>query len=248
MVGSARNRSEPWVLEPELARAKRRAELEQKIERAAADLAKTMPTKQSNSDAVALVGYLAAIGVKTDTDTLNKWLVILAVLLIECGGGLSLAVGLSLAQTSRETMPTVDVSNTELDQDTPPEPQTAPEPAKPRIVAGGSVVQLAAIGPHKQPVQNRGKNQRKNRPKNHNRDQVANAIVDQLLNYKTLASSERQLARAIGAKRSTVRRAVLGLAATGAVRLSSSRAGTTVALAAAETEVDRRKAPFMRLV
>jgi hypothetical protein len=51
---------EPWFYEADLARAKRRAELEQKIERAAADLAKLTPTKQANSDAVALMSYLAA--------------------------------------------------------------------------------------------------------------------------------------------------------------------------------------------
>jgi DNA-binding GntR family transcriptional regulator len=61
---------------------------------------------------------------------------------------------------------------------------------------------------------------------------VAAAIVNQLRDYKTVASSERQLAQMIGAKRSTVRPAVLGLAASGAVELSSSRAGTTVALSA----------------
>ena len=109
---------EPWFYDADLARAKRRAELEQKIERAAADLAKTMPTKQSNSDAVALVGYLAAVGVKTDTDTLNKWLVILAVLLIECGGGLSLAVGLSLGK-SADAMPSlINLDGVKPHQDT----------------------------------------------------------------------------------------------------------------------------------
>jgi DNA-binding FadR family transcriptional regulator len=91
---------------------------------------------------------------------------------------------------------------------------------------------LPSIGPRKRPVQNHKKNQRKNRSKNQDRDQVANAIVNQLRNHKTVASSERQLAQMIGAKKSTVRRAVHGLAASGAVELSSSRASTTVALAA----------------
>jgi hypothetical protein len=75
-------RSEPWVLEPELARAKRRAELEQKIERAATDLAKTMPTNQATSDAVALMGYLVVFGITATSDTVARWLVILAVLLV----------------------------------------------------------------------------------------------------------------------------------------------------------------------
>src|SRR5207253_2682903 len=41
---------QPWILEPELARAKRRAELEAKIEREATKLVSTGPVKVANSD------------------------------------------------------------------------------------------------------------------------------------------------------------------------------------------------------
>jgi len=85
------------VLEPELARAKRRAELETKIERAASELARTSPAKQANSDAKALSSYLQALGFDADADRVNKLLVLLAVLMIEAGGGLSLALGLALS-------------------------------------------------------------------------------------------------------------------------------------------------------
>ena len=54
--------NQPWSLEGELARAKRRAELEAKIERAVCDLAKTGPAKVANSDARALARYVAATG------------------------------------------------------------------------------------------------------------------------------------------------------------------------------------------
>jgi hypothetical protein len=219
---------EPWILEPELARAKQRAELEQKIERGAGELKATNPAKVANSDALALAVFVQGLGINVDADRMNKLLTLLAVICIECGGGLSLAVGLALAQPSDKTTPKVELNHAEPDQRRSEEL----EPAKPRVVAGGSVIQLAAIGPRKRPVQNHKKNQRKNRSKNQQRDQVANAIVDQLRNHKIVASSERQLAQLIGAKRSTVRRAVHELAATGAVQLSSSRAGTTVALAA----------------
>ena len=136
---------EPWFYDADLARAKRRAELEQKIERATADLAKITPARQANSDAKALARYLSAVGIDASPERLNDLLVVLAILLIEAGGGLSLAVGLSLVQSRSEIVPTVEQNRTELDHHTPPEPQAAPEPAKPRIVAGSSA-SPAALG------------------------------------------------------------------------------------------------------
>ena len=115
-------RKSAWHYEPDLARAKRRAELEQKIENAATALAKITPTKQANSDAKALARYLSAIGIDATPERLNDLLVVLAILLIEAGGGLSLAVGLSLGK-SVDAMPSVaDVSNAQPHEDTPPKP------------------------------------------------------------------------------------------------------------------------------
>jgi hypothetical protein len=65
---------------------------------AQAELARISAPKQANSDAAALVGYLAAFGVIVQPDAINRILVLLAVLVIECGGGLALAVGLSLSE------------------------------------------------------------------------------------------------------------------------------------------------------
>ncbi len=96
-------KKEAWFYEPELARAKRRAELEAKIERAAGELANTGPAKLANSDAVALAAYLSALGIETSADRVNKLLVLLAVLVIECGGGLALAVGMALGDASRHS-------------------------------------------------------------------------------------------------------------------------------------------------
>jgi hypothetical protein len=60
--------------------AERREKLQSAMDKAAADLADAKPTKQANSDAAALVGYLAAVGVDAIPDVVNKWLVILACL------------------------------------------------------------------------------------------------------------------------------------------------------------------------
>jgi hypothetical protein len=74
----------------------RRERLQATMDKAAADLTAGKPSKQANRDAAALVGYLAVVGVDATPDTINKWLVILAVLVVEMGGGLSLAIGMAL--------------------------------------------------------------------------------------------------------------------------------------------------------
>jgi hypothetical protein len=65
-------------LAPELARSKRRAELEGKIERSASELA-SVPAKVANSDAKALARYLVALGVNATPERLNDLLVLLTV-------------------------------------------------------------------------------------------------------------------------------------------------------------------------
>ena len=67
------------------------------MDTAAAELVKAGPARVANSDAVALAAYLQALGLNIDADRINKLLALLAVLVIECGGGFSLAVGMSLS-------------------------------------------------------------------------------------------------------------------------------------------------------
>jgi hypothetical protein len=90
----------PTTLAAELGRARRRAELERKMHTAQYELERVAAPKQANSDAAALVGYFAALGFNVQTDAVNRLLVLLAVLVIECGGGLALAVGMSLSERS----------------------------------------------------------------------------------------------------------------------------------------------------
>jgi hypothetical protein len=84
-------------LEAEFARARQLDTLKADMDRASADLTKTGTPKIANSDAVALASYLAGLGIDTSADRINKLLVLLAVLVIECGGGLALAVGMALS-------------------------------------------------------------------------------------------------------------------------------------------------------
>ena len=68
-------------------RAEQRDKAKATMDKAAAELATTGPARVANSDAVALASYLQGLGLNIDADRANKLLVLLAVLVIECGGG-----------------------------------------------------------------------------------------------------------------------------------------------------------------
>ncbi len=89
----------PAKLVGELGRARARAEWEAKAAKASEELSRMQAPKLANSDAVALATFLQAVGMDVSTERLNRLLVLLAVLVIECGGGLSLSVGMSLSSS-----------------------------------------------------------------------------------------------------------------------------------------------------
>jgi IclR helix-turn-helix domain len=94
------------TLQIELARADRRSELEAVIAESGSKLSISAPSAEANSDAQALSRYAAAFGFKIDHAALNDLLTVLAVLVIELGGALSLAVargGSDLDQTVIES-------------------------------------------------------------------------------------------------------------------------------------------------
>ena len=78
-------------------RAEQRSRAQAAMNTASAELAKLPTAKVANSDAKALARYLAALGADVTPERLNDLLVLLAVLMIEAGGGLSLAVGMALS-------------------------------------------------------------------------------------------------------------------------------------------------------
>jgi hypothetical protein len=78
--------------------AERKEKPKAEMDNAAADLAHVGPAKVANSDAAALAMYLQGLGLTIDADRVNKLLVLLAVLVIKCGGGLALAVGMALSE------------------------------------------------------------------------------------------------------------------------------------------------------
>jgi len=77
--------------------AERRDRTQTTMEKASAQLARIQPARIANSDAKALTRYLGALGLEIGPDRLNDLLVLLAVIMVEVGGGLSLAVGMALS-------------------------------------------------------------------------------------------------------------------------------------------------------
>jgi hypothetical protein len=95
--------AKPAALIAELARAKRREELTTRMDRLVSELATSPPAREANSDAKALTRYLQAAGLHVEADRLNDLLVLLAVLMIEAGGGLSLTIAMALVEHGPKT-------------------------------------------------------------------------------------------------------------------------------------------------
>jgi uncharacterized membrane protein len=115
-------------------RADQREKAQATMDRAATELAHTGPAKVANSDAVTIAAYLQGLGLDIDADRVNKLLVLLAVLVIECGGGLALAVGMALGQGQTEraegTQGTQQVTQGTLGvPSSVPLPQQLPQPS-----------------------------------------------------------------------------------------------------------------------
>jgi hypothetical protein len=89
--------AKPSGLLAELGRAHRRAELQDKVDKANAVLNATS-ARQANSDTHALKRYVNAVGLQVSAERLNDLLTLLAVLVIESAGGLALVIALALSE------------------------------------------------------------------------------------------------------------------------------------------------------
>jgi len=84
--------SEAVAVAVELGRAQRRAELEGFMASASRNLSKIGAPKVVNADAIALSTFADKIGVVVTPEQLNPWLALLAVALVEFGGGICFAL------------------------------------------------------------------------------------------------------------------------------------------------------------
>lgn len=192
----------------------RRKELQATMASASRDLAKLGPAKVANTDASAISNYLEVAGVQVSTDAINRWLALLAVALVEFGGGLAFAVSSVLrdpvqveqiervdGQVSNATkslgVDTVEVSPITLDEGNQPDVSN-PAPTKmvvPDTFGGRLMV---------------------------------------LLNDRSgeLYSGHRALGRALGCSAGHVGNVLRDLASAGHVTVQATKMGTVVRLAA----------------
>jgi hypothetical protein len=209
----------PAEIEAELGRAKRRVELEAKIAEKAAELAKAEPAKVANSDAKALARYLKALGLDIGADRLNDLLVLLAVAMVECGGGLALAVGMALSTPSaRPTEARTDRASADSGQEERPPAATLDSPSgqsehfarTPRTVRSSASVRARTVcSLPEQP-----------------------SDVVQWLEHQggRAETSMRRLASALGRSPSGVHTELCRLVASGVLTMASGPRGTALAL------------------
>jgi hypothetical protein len=207
--------TKPAALLAELGRAQERERLQAALDKAAEQLA-TAPPSVANSDSRALSRYLAAIGLDVTPDRLNDLLVLLAVLMVECGGGLSLAVGMALAgapesrQQARADAPRPDSGH-------PCSPPAA------EILAPGAEIGQSERQPHDTPTVRPASV----RPLTVQPSGVREWLVEQGGSART---SMRRLASVLGRSPSAVHDELRRLAASGAITMTACPRGTTLAL------------------
>ena len=204
--------AKPAALVAELGRARQRERLQAAADKAGAVLA-SGPARVANSDSRAMARYLAAVGLDVPTDRLNDLLVLLAIVMVEAGTGLSLAVGLALSGLpGGRTVPTSGAAAAEPVGHQPPRvaDRVAP-PADPDTIAA-------------QPVQN------PHTPARRPSDTASDAIVHWLHANGGRTEGVRRLAEAVRQPPSTVSDRLRRLAGEGRVRLARGRRGTEVAL------------------
>jgi hypothetical protein len=215
------------TLQVELARADRRVDLDQQLATAMSALSTAgAPPVEANADAKALAGYLKILGYSVDAATLNDLLTILAVLVVEVGGALALGLarGTQMSQTvtpataasvPRSTVPAMAAPIAANDLEGVP---AAPGLAGTLGPAARGLATTATVPAY-----------------NHTDDEsvVSLRIIEAArASGGTLQTSVRRLASQVAAPKTTVHRALMLLAAAGALELATSPAGTLVKLAA----------------
>jgi hypothetical protein len=197
-------------------RSDQREKAQATMDKAAAELARSGPTRVANSDAVALAAYLNILGLTIDADRVNKLLALLAVLCVECGGGLALAVGMALSEGDWSGQPDRAIVQGErsLAERATEQPNASPE----RESGNASL----AKGLDRSPVLN-------NRPERSAHNRVLDALRTK---DGVLFGSQVALGAVFGWSKTRMNEVLHQLEAAGRVRLSVSRQGTAVRLIA----------------
>lgn len=195
------------TLVSELGRAKRRAELETRAEKARGELDLMYTPRQANSDMHALAGYLMAFGMPVSGDTLNKALILLAVITIEMGGGLALTLAMSLSDKGSGAQPV---------QTSPVHPQ--PQEPSTSLNNQGQIMPTRTV----------------HSPAQTSRDRLLDMVRDAQGGLRT---GHRGLGEQLGVSATRAGQLLRDLAADGSIRVRSSKTGSVITLAPRVVEV-----------
>ena len=213
------------TLRTEEARAVRREKLQGDMASAASELAKLPHFRVVNTDAEALAGYLAAAGHPLSTDALNRLLVVLAVLVIEFGGGLSLALAMTLRGDGTE------VSGPAVAEDVKgPQPVKVSAPAQ-TPVAPAKRVSASKVKKRRKRTRRNDKNSRGGSGSGGHR-MPANVIDLLKAQGGRIEGGQRGIGKLLGLGKSRANELLHELAASGAVILATSKRGSSVQLVA----------------
>ncbi|MGE0056005.1 MAG: helix-turn-helix transcriptional regulator [Hyphomicrobium sp.] len=206
-------------LEIEHARAQRRGKLEVQAADASAELSHLGSSKVANTDATALSGYLAVAGVPLSVDALNRWLALLAVALVEFGGGIAFALA-QLLRVERQ-----DASQT------PPRPSFR---ATSRYSLEHMEHGLAPSEPDSTDFLELAKQSEGGTadvPKLVIADDLPGRVVELVRSHGTqLMGSHRTFATALGCSHTQVARVLSDLEAAGTISLTKGKSGTVIQL------------------
>lgn len=202
----------------ELGRAQRRAELEKASAEAAERLSALPAARIANADATALSAFALKLGIAADAEQVKPWLALLAVLLLEFGGGLCFAV---CGQLMADQYDAKAAERRTAESEMPEEASIAAEAsvldgplsrAAEELTAAPATVAIAA-----QVVAD-----------------LPGRIVAMLKSYGSdLLGSNRTIATALGCSPTEAGEALDGLATAGAVTVTRSKGGDSLRLAAA---------------
>jgi hypothetical protein len=199
--------------------AEAQARAQAAMDKAAAELANTAPAKTANSDAKALSRYLAALGIDIGPDRLGDLLTLLAVAMIEAGGGLALTIGMGLSASPVHEAPDRVAG--------PAADRTMMAPDRGASSTTGSLTRTvaklgaegASTGPNRKP-------------------RVGTSALDRMVELLAdhggeMVRDQRSLAAMLNCSKTQVGRALAQLAASGRVRVLADRSGTRVTQLAA---------------
>jgi hypothetical protein len=227
------------VFNGEIARAKRRGELQGVIDLGTDGTNSAGTVKNGDPGSSVVVTYLAALGVNVSATRLSDWLTLVPVAALELGAALALVLVQAVAgvQTGQEMPRQIEQKPDAPDQGKAAQSQTASPDTKSHACSGVPV--SAPPSPttkkrtrHKTQKRTRGKGGEGSGGGQSGRRRLGNVVDLLKARGGRIEDGQRGIAKTLGLSKSRVNEVLHELAAAGVVRLATSRAGTMVALAA----------------